>query len=149
MVVQQPENPSALKLLIIWKHFLFFFSVSSLVLHIKCVPLSVCNLLLSWSKVILQFGSNYPVWLEKEFFHEVSLLTVQLLSKTALVCLFSFFSIQPPIQIALLNLECCVERSLQSSKNNIKILEPLNWKKCHPMKPLGFGNSKRKAELGY
>lgn len=60
-----------------------------------------------------------------------------------LFAFFPFFSIQPPIQIALLNLECYVERCLQSSKNSIKILEPLNWKKCHPLKLVGFGNSKR------
>lgn len=69
--------------------------------------------------------------------------------KHVLFAFFPFFSIQPTIEIALLNLECCVERCLQSSKNNIKILEPFNWKKCHPVKPLGFGNSKREAELGY
>lgn len=48
-----------------------------------------------------------------------------------------------------------MERCLPISQNNIKILEPLtvNRKKSHPMKLLGFGNSRRdameRAELGH
>lgn len=48
-----------------------------------CAIYSLYNLQLSWSKITLHFRSNYPVWLEKEFFHEiVSLLAVCFLSKT-------------------------------------------------------------------